>query len=672
MIRRKKIQAKPKLFVKPTTENDPTATGNATTLNSSAITPTINVVESQLQPTPPDVSSSSSSLATSICEPQLSDLHHVPTSIESNLTNSSNAVLWNAGTEQSSLLTINYVSDLGKENNQQLCQRQIIYVDHNQFVENSSLDLHPEKLNDISAELGNESSTTPIQIEVQVQESPDPNEYIALQPVSSLLEPFYRVAESEFRSLDDPHSLDCLPTPMISPFKPLPSDSVRAQQVQNSQLNQVARAISSQIQDSVPKSMPDDLVQFLGNNNIDENNNVDTVAQHLMDEIVPIVESVLAVTAVRNNKKVSNDVNRQETKSKKRRKKDSSDKTAPIDRTKKMKKKKTLNDDGSNSTNKRRRQSPPPIESVDDVGNTRKRHRRWNKYAVVDKNKLTMFDLISYNPPPKSDSDLSNTAAAIDMDSQVAGLGDHGLSSTTLNGIIGDFTATDAMPVLTTSNNDVSPNTNIQTDPANNDTNKGDETNEANEEEEETEGVDVRDQADNEESSLVGPRVRVNEKGELVLDERSLIVKRKKNTSKVKTVFEDEKSISSMTNYSSFKRNGKQLEKKSRWTDSETVKFYTALTIIGTDFTLMAELFFRNKRSRLDLKNKFKNEEKYHKVLIDNALKGSDLSSLNNIQMLSELGLSDDEDHPDEANEESNQVQRQAQVSGTARITTPT
>ena len=79
---------------------------------------------------------------------------------------------------------------------------------------------------------------------------------------------------------------------------------------------------------------------------------------------------------------------------------------------------------------------------------------------------------------------------------------------------------------------------------------------------------------------------------------------------------------------------GKASEKKLRWTDDETVKFYTALTIIGTDFTLMSDLFFRDTRSRVDLKNKFKQEEKFHKVLIDNALKKSDLTSIQNLEQL--------------------------------------
>lgn len=59
----------------------------------------------------------------------------------------------------------------------------------------------------------------------------------------------------------------------------------------------------------------------------------------------------------------------------------------------------------------------------------------------------------------------------------------------------------------------------------------------------------------------------------------------------------------------------------------------------------MSELFFRDQRSRVDLKNKFKQEEKFHKVLIDNALKKSDLSSIQNLECFNfDLLSSDDSD----------------------------
>ena len=103
------------------------------------------------------------------------------------------------------------------------------------------------------------------------------------------------------------------------------------------------------------------------------------------------------------------------------------------------------------------------------------------------------------------------------------------------------------------------------------------------------------------------------------------------------------------------RRPGKASEKKLRWTDDETVKFYTALTIIGTDFTLMSDLFFRDTRSRVDLKNKFKQEEKFHKVLIDNALKKSDLTSIQSLEQMNFDVFSSDSE-PEEEEEAANET----------------
>lgn len=51
---------------------------------------------------------------------------------------------------------------------------------------------------------------------------------------------------------------------------------------------------------------------------------------------------------------------------------------------------------------------------------------------------------------------------------------------------------------------------------------------------------------------------------------------------------------------------------------SETKRFYKALNTIGPDFSLMQKYF--PKRSRLELKNKFKREERLNRSLIDRAL----------------------------------------------------
>lgn len=50
----------------------------------------------------------------------------------------------------------------------------------------------------------------------------------------------------------------------------------------------------------------------------------------------------------------------------------------------------------------------------------------------------------------------------------------------------------------------------------------------------------------------------------------------------------------------------------------ETLQFYRALNTLGTDFALMASLF--PKRTRRDLKLKFKREERVNLHLIDKAV----------------------------------------------------
>ncbi|KAI1301857.1 Transcription factor TFIIIB component B'' -like protein [Halotydeus destructor] len=119
-----------------------------------------------------------------------------------------------------------------------------------------------------------------------------------------------------------------------------------------------------------------------------------------------------------------------------------------------------------------------------------------------------------------------------------------------------------------------------------------------------------------------GPRVKVGPDGTLIIDEESLVVH--KPVIETSTVVEGRHKLSSVVTYSSFRT--RQTGKKTRWTDDETLRFYKALTAVGTDFTLMSDLLFQGERTRLDLKNKFKKEEKINRKLVDKALSGSDLS----------------------------------------------
>lgn len=68
------------------------------------------------------------------------------------------------------------------------------------------------------------------------------------------------------------------------------------------------------------------------------------------------------------------------------------------------------------------------------------------------------------------------------------------------------------------------------------------------------------------------------------------------------------------TGYGVFKR----VKRSKDWSKDETLRFYKALNTMGTDFTLMCELF--PGRSRRELKMKFKKEERVNRALIDRAV----------------------------------------------------
>lgn len=113
------------------------------------------------------------------------------------------------------------------------------------------------------------------------------------------------------------------------------------------------------------------------------------------------------------------------------------------------------------------------------------------------------------------------------------------------------------------------------------------------------------------------PQLRLNANGEMVLDETSLIVEneeQKKNRillANTNVVYHDELS----GNYGYYKRQQRTKE----WPQDETIKFFRCLNTVGTDFSLMLNLF--PNRSRRDLKLKFKKEEKNNPCLVDKALK---------------------------------------------------
>ena len=134
--------------------------------------------------------------------------------------------------------------------------------------------------------------------------------------------------------------------------------------------------------------------------------------------------------------------------------------------------------------------------------------------------------------------------------------------------------------------------------------------------------------SDNKKSSQ-GPRVKYVD-GKIVLDEESLILTTNKAEPVGEVVYEGKEEAEHGANYASFRTKGLP-GKKYRWSVEETVEFYRALSAVGTDFSLMSRLFFPGLRTRLDLRNKFKKEEKLNNALIDKTLRQTDLSVLREV-----------------------------------------
>ncbi|KAL8203706.1 UNVERIFIED_CONTAM: hypothetical protein K2H54_059984 [Gekko kuhli] len=132
-----------------------------------------------------------------------------------------------------------------------------------------------------------------------------------------------------------------------------------------------------------------------------------------------------------------------------------------------------------------------------------------------------------------------------------------------------------------------------------------DENEEAEEEEEEED-----------DGPLLVPRVKVAEDGSIILDEESLTVEVLRT--KGQCVVEENDPIferGSTTTYSSFRKNCYTKP----WSEKETEMFFLAISMVGTDFSMISQLFPH--RARTEIKNKFKREEKANGWRIDKAFK---------------------------------------------------
>ncbi|XP_003724124.2 transcription factor TFIIIB component B'' homolog [Strongylocentrotus purpuratus] len=131
-----------------------------------------------------------------------------------------------------------------------------------------------------------------------------------------------------------------------------------------------------------------------------------------------------------------------------------------------------------------------------------------------------------------------------------------------------------------------------------------------------TDEEQVEEDADDDTSSTttMAPQVKIGPDGEIIIDQKSLYVE----ASPAKTfdladsevVHED----SSHTTYSSFVTR----KRTATWTEKDTRRFYIALSAVGTDFTTINAMF--PSRTRAEIKRKFKKEERQNRKKVDLAL----------------------------------------------------
>ncbi|XP_038160870.1 transcription factor TFIIIB component B'' homolog isoform X2 [Cyprinodon tularosa] len=119
-----------------------------------------------------------------------------------------------------------------------------------------------------------------------------------------------------------------------------------------------------------------------------------------------------------------------------------------------------------------------------------------------------------------------------------------------------------------------------------------------------------------EDESLMVPQVKVAEDGSLIIDEESLTVevqraKGPNPASNRDPIFER----GSTTTYSSFRKS----TYCKPWSIEETDMFYLAVSMVGTDFSMICQLFPH--RARTEIKNKFKKEERINSWRIDKAFR---------------------------------------------------
>ncbi|CAK5085528.1 unnamed protein product [Meloidogyne enterolobii] len=126
-------------------------------------------------------------------------------------------------------------------------------------------------------------------------------------------------------------------------------------------------------------------------------------------------------------------------------------------------------------------------------------------------------------------------------------------------------------------------------------------------------GINI-DEEKEEKPPTSGPRVRINEQGEMVVDEDSLIVMQNPENVQLETVINNDVGPKKLTSMSFRKRSRGCI-----WNVLETDLFYEVLAATGTDFGLMHE--FIPNRTRVELKQKFNREHRINPRRMDEALR---------------------------------------------------
>lgn len=132
----------------------------------------------------------------------------------------------------------------------------------------------------------------------------------------------------------------------------------------------------------------------------------------------------------------------------------------------------------------------------------------------------------------------------------------------------------------------------------------------------ETTSNENKEQAmEDDDDGIPAPQIKIGPNGEIVVDEKSLVIENKEVKKNLEAIQKSSLIDGDLdTSYGVYKR----VKRTKDWTREETLRFYKALNTIGTDFTLMCDLFPR--RTRRELKMKFKKEERMNRLLVDKAL----------------------------------------------------